>query len=346
MCQDMSHHDHFCFAEKAALAYNAGMNRILPMVLSLALGGCLAVDVNVGSHRGDYAEKVVDGNSDAKAKIAILDVEGVLSSEQSESLFGSKESGVVSFVEKLKLAEADPDVKAVLVRIDSPGGDVTTSDILYHELAGFKARKKVPVVAAFMGVAASGGYYLASAADAIVAHPTSITGSIGVISIHVSLAGLLDKIGVKVEALKSGPNKDMGSPFRAMTDDDRKLLQALIDQFYARFVSVVAEGRKGRLDEAQVKALADGRVYTAQQALDAKLVDKVGYLADAVAEAKARAGLDQAKLVIYSRRPGRIENAYSSTPSAETFATGDLEQARKLLGFHCYYLWEPYLLGK
>ncbi|HLY08669.1 MAG TPA: signal peptide peptidase SppA [Planctomycetota bacterium] len=322
------------------------MNRLLATLLCLPLGGCLAVDVNLGSHRGDYAEKVVDGAADAKAKIAMIDVEGVLSSEQSESIFGSKESQVVSFVEKLKLAEADPDVKAVLVRIDSPGGDVTTSDILYHELAAFKARKKVPVVAAFMGIAASGGYYLASAADAIVAHPTSITGSIGVISLHISLAGLLEKIGVKVVALKSGPNKDMGSPFREMTDADRKLLQSLIDQFYGRFVSVVAEGRKGRLSEADVRTLADGRVYTAQEALQAKLVDRVGYLADAVSEVKTRAGIDQAKLVLYSRRPGRIDNAYSSAPSAETFGTGDLEQARKLLGFHCYYLWEPYLLGK
>jgi protease-4 len=312
----------------------------------LAFAGCIDVNVGLGDRRSDYSEKVVDGPADAKAKIAILDVEGVLTSDHSESIFGSKESQVVALVEKLKLAEADPDVKAVLVRIDSPGGDVTTSDILYHELAGFKARKKVPVVAAFMGVAASGGYYLASAADAIVAHPTSITGSIGVISLHVSLAGLLDKIGVKVEALKSGINKDMGSPFRAMTDEDRKLLQALIDQFYARFVSVVADGRKGRLTEAQVKTLADGRVYTAQQALDAKLIDRVGYLADAVAEVKSRAGLDQAKLVMYSRRPGRIDDAYSGTPSAEAFGTGDLEQARKLLGFHCFYLWEPYLLGK
>lgn len=322
------------------------MKRLALSTLCLALGGCLAVDVNLGASHGDYTEKLVDGNADARAKVAMIDVEGVLTSEQSDSLFGSKESQVVALVEKLKLAEADPDVKAVLVRIDSPGGDVTTSDILYHELSGFKKRKKVPVVAAFMGVAASGGYYMASAADEIVALPTSITGSIGVISLHVSLVGLLDKIGVKVEALKSGPNKDMGSPFRAMTDEDRKLLQGLIDQFYGRFVSVVAEGRKGKLTEPEVRTLADGRVYTAQQALEAKLVDRVGYLADAIAEAKSRAGIDQAKVVLYSRRPGRIDNAYSGNPSAETFGTGDLEQARKLLGFHCYYLWEPYLLGK
>jgi protease-4 len=322
------------------------MKRLTLSFLCLAAAGCVDVNVNVGSHRGDYTEKVVDGDSEAKAKIAIIDVEGVLSSDHEESFFGSKESQVVAFVEKLKLVEADPDVRAVIVRIDSPGGDVTTSDILYHELLAFKARKKVPVVASFMGVAASGGYYLASAADVIVAHPTTITGSIGVISMHVSLAGLMEKIGVKVEAVKSGANKDMGSPFRAMTDDDRKLFQSLIDQFYTRFVSVVAEGRKGRLTEAQVRTLADGRVYTSAQALEAKLVDRVGYLEDVVAETKTRAKIDKAQLVMYSRRPGRLDNAYSGSPSAATFATGDLDQAKKLLGFHCYYLWEPYLLGK
>jgi protease-4 len=328
------------------LLYNAEMRTLTLSCICLAAAGCVDVNVNVGSHRGDYTEKTIDGDADAKAKIAIIDVEGVLSSDHEESFFGSKESAVVSFVEKLKLAEADPDVRAVIVRIDSPGGDVTTSDILYHELAAFKARKKVPVVASFMGVAASGGYYLASAADVIVAHPTTITGSIGVISMHVSLAGLMEKIGVKVESVKSGANKDMGSPFRAMTDNDRKLFQSLIDQFYARFVSVVAEGRKGRLTEAQVRTLADGRVYTAQQALDAKLVDRVGYLEDVVAETKTRANLGKAQLVMYSRRPGRLDNAYSAGASTATFATGDLEQAKKLLGFHCYYLWEPYLLGK
>jgi len=322
------------------------MKRIFQFLPFLAVGGCVAFNVDVGGYRGEYTEKVVDGDSGARAKVALIDVEGVLTSEHSDSLLSSKESQVVGFVEKLKLAEADPDVKAVVVRIDSPGGDVTTSDVLYHELAAFKGRKKVPVVAAFMGVAASGGYYLASGADAIVAHPTSITGSIGVISLHVSLVGLLDKIGVKVEALKSGANKDMGSPFRAMSDEDKKLLQALIDQLYSRFVAVVAEGRKGRLTEDQVRKLADGRVYTAQQALEAKLVDRVGYLADAVAEARTRAGVEAARLVMYSRRPGRLDNAYSGTPTAEAVFGGDLDQARRLLGFHCYYLWEPYLLGK
>lgn len=311
----------------------------------LILSGCINVDVDLGAAGPNYTEKVIE-SADVDDKVALIDVQGILTHDEEESIFGSKESQVVSLVEKLKRAEADPDVKAVVVRIDSPGGDVTTSDILYHELVQFKQRKKVPVVAAFMGVAASGGYYLASGADSIVAHPTAITGSIGVISMHVSLTGLLDKIGVKVEALKSGPRKDVGSPFRTLEDADRKLLQTLIDQFYARFVGVVTEGRKGRLSEAEVRTLADGRVYTAQQAFEAKLVDRVGYLEDAVGEAMIRAQIRKANIVMYSRRPSRVRNEYSATAAAPVLPGGELEQARKLLGFHCYYLWEPYLLGK
>jgi protease-4 len=317
------------------------------ILVLLALAGCVNVDVAIGSPRGNYKEKVIEGDSAAEAKIAMIDVQGILTSDQEDSLFFAKESQIVALVEKLRLAEQDPDVKAVVVRIDSPGGDVTTSDLMYNELVAFKQRKKVPVVAAFMGVAASGGYYLASGCDAIVAHPTTITGSIGVISMHVSLVGLLEKIGVKVEALKSGANKDMGSPFRAMNDEDRKLFQTLVDQLYARFLAVVTEGRKGRLTEAQIRPLADGRVYTAQQALDAKLVDRIGYLADAFAEAKTRANLGKAKMVMYSRRPSRLDNEYSaSAQSSQGLPGADFEQARKLLGFHCYYIWEPYLLGK
>jgi protease-4 len=321
--------------------------RTLILGALVSLAGCINVDVDLGARRGHYTEKFVEGDAEADAKIALVDVQGILTSEQDDSLLSIRESQVVALVEKLKLAEADKDVKAVVLRIDSPGGDVTTSDIMYHELVSFKSRKKVPVVAAFMGVAASGGYYLSCGADAIVAHPTTITGSIGVISLHVSLVGLLDKIGVKVEALKSGVNKDMGSPFRNMGEEDRKLLQGLIDQFYARFVAVVTEGRKGRLSEGQVRVLADGRVYTAAQALEAKLVDGVGYLNDAIGEAKKRAGQDKVKVVMYTRRPGRVDNEFSAaTVQAQPLFGGDLEQARRLLGFHCYYLWEPYLLGK
>ena len=322
--------------------------RFAPAALALALGGCMSfntIDIPLAPRFAAYTEKTVSG--EALDKVAIIDLRGVLTDDAEESIFGSKESKIVSFVEQLKIAEKDEAVKAVVIRIDSPGGGVTTSDILYHELKAFRERKKVPVVAAFMGVAASGGYYVAAGCDRIVAHPTTVTGSIGVIAMHVSLAGLLEKIGVKVTALKAGDRKDMASPFRPLEEEDRKLLQGLIDQAHARFVSVVVEGRKGRLSSEQVKVLADGRIFTASQALDAKLIDRVGYLEDAVEEARALAGVKEVRWVMYSRRPQKVENPYSeATVQASLGMSSELDRARQLLGFHVCYLWEPYLLGR
>jgi protease IV len=325
----------------------AAMSRAVPALLCLLVSGCMSfntVELDLGRRTGDYTEKTVSGEGDAK--VAVIDLEGILSQDSEESIFGSRESQVVAFVEKLKMAEKDPDVKAVVVRIDSPGGDVTTSDILLNELRRFRERKKVPAVAAFMGVAASGGYYVAAGCDRIVAHPTTITGSIGVIALHVSLSGLLEKIGVKVTALKAGERKDTGSPFRELGEDDRRLLQGLIDQAHARFVGVVAEGRAGRLTAEQVRPLADGRIFTAAQALEARLIDRIGYLADAAEEARGLAGLKDARLVMYSRRPQKLENPYSIVPTASAGLGSDLDRARRLLGFHVCYLWEPYLLGR
>lgn len=322
--------------------------RYVPLALAATLAGCMSfntVDIPLTPRFAHYSEKVLSG--EAADKVAVVDLQGILNDDSEESIFGSRESKLVSFVEQLKVAEKDEAVKAVVIRIDSPGGGVTTSDILLHELKAFRERKKVPVVAAFMGVAASGGYYVAAGCDRIVAHPTTVTGSIGVIALHVSLAGLLEKIGVKVTAITAGERKDTGSPFRELRDEDRKLLQGLIDQAHARFIQVVAEGRKGRLSPEQVKTLADGRIYTAQQALDAKLVDRVGYLADAVEEARGLAGLKDAQLVMYSRRPQKVENAYSEATAQASFGmSSDLDRARKMLGFHVCYLWEPYLLGR
>ena len=325
------------------------MKFIPGLAIILALTGCMSfnqVDLSIREPFREYEEKLVSNDLSTPLKIAIVDVDGVIHDDSEDSLFGSKESMVVSVVEKLKKAEADPDVKAVILRINSPGGAITPSDVLYEEIRAFKARKAVPVVAVFMGVAASGGYYIACACDRIVAHPTTITGSIGVIALHVSLAGLLDKVGVKVTALKSGAHKDTGSIFREMTPEERQVLQGLIDEMYGRFVGVVASGRRATLTEPQVRELADGRIFTADQALRAKLIDRVGYLKDAVEEAKTLAGLKGAKLVLYTRRPNSAENVYSSTQvSASSDATA-LDLARRTLGFQLYYLWEPGLLAK
>jgi protease-4 len=161
-----------------------------------------------------------------------------------------------------------------------------------------------------MDVGASGGYYVAMGADKIVAHPSSVTGSLGVIMLTVNANGLLEKIGVQAAAITSGPKKDMGSPFRAMTDEERAIFQGVINNLYERFLFVIKEGRKN-LSADQIRALADGRIYSGEQAKAVGLVDSVGYLDDAIELAKKDAGLAEARLVVY-QEPGEYRhNIYS-----------------------------------
>lgn len=157
-----------------------------------------------------------------------------------------------------------------------------------------------------MDVAASGGYYLAMAGDAVLVHPSTVTGSIGVIMLTVNARGLLEKVGVEANAITSGPRKDMGSPFRLMTAEEKAIFQGVIESFYQRFLAVVQEGRPN-LSAEQIKKLADGRIYSGEQAKAAGLVDDIGYLDEAIDLAKKKAGLIEARVVTY-RRPGEFQN--------------------------------------
>lgn len=277
----------------------------------LFLSGCF-VNVNLLPSIEPLKEKQVGGAG--KAKIALMDISGVISEEDKEMAFRSEPNLIARMKEELKLASKDSAVKAVVLRINSPGGTVTASDLLYHELKRFKQQTGKKVIASIMDLGASGGYYVAVAADKIMAHPTTVTGSIGVIMLSVNVEGLLEKIGVSGTAIKSGEKKDMGSPLRPMTAEERQLFQGIIDQMHDRFISVVAMGRKNLSLDA-VKRAADGRVYTAQQALELGLVDQIGYLDDAIELAKAETGLKEAKVVRYLRPGMYQDNIYSRIPS-------------------------------
>jgi protease-4 len=239
----------------------------------------------------------------------MLDVSGVISSTEGEGFYPIP-SQVARLKEALLKAGADPGVKAILLRINSPGGTVTASDMIYHELRLFKQKRNIPIVASIMDVGASGGYYVAMAADKIVAHPSSVTGSLGVIMVTMNAQGLLEKIGVQAAAITSGPRKDMGSPFRAMTDEERAIFQNVINGFYEQFLTVIRDGRKN-LSADTIRKLADGRIYSGEQAKTAGLIDGIGYLEDAVDLARREAGLTDARLVVY-QQPGEYRhNVYS-----------------------------------
>jgi len=248
-------------------------------------------------------------------KILLLDVDGLLVNQRERSVFGLGENPVSLFVEKLDKARDDDYVKAVVLRINSPGGGVTASDIMYSRLREFCREKKIPVVAVFEDVGASGAYYVACGADTIIAHPTSVVGSIGVMVQTVSFAGTMEKLGIEASAVTSGPRKDMASPLKPLDKEDLAILQQMINEYYDRFLKVVAAGRPG-LKGDKIKELADGRVYTGEQAKANGLVDGLGYLDEAVQLAKQKAGAKRVKVVMYHRPWGRKANVYASGPPA------------------------------
>ncbi len=253
-------------------------------------------------------EGLVDGKPESVKKIAVITIEGMIM----ESMGAGP--GTVSMVSNsLKAIEEDENVVGVLLAIDTPGGGVTASDRIYHDLHEFKKRTKLPIHAVFYDVAASGGYYIAMAADHITAHPTTVTGSIGVISKFYNVTGAMDKIGISVNVVKSLNNegkvsfKDMGSPYRPMTPEERKLLQGLITEMWVRFTDVVVEGRQGKLKPEKIRELADGRVFTGRQALTEGLVDAVGYRDDVYKAIRDAAKAPDAKIVAFRKEPGLKE---------------------------------------
>lgn len=310
-------------------------------VLALCLMQAACVTINLPPGPSALEEHKVSGSG--KDKVLLMDISGVISSENKDGFYSSP--GMLATVkEELERATKDDHVKAVVLRINSPGGTVTASDIIYHELKRFKANRKIPIVASIMDVGASGGYYIAAAADNVLAHPSSVTGSIGVIMLTVNARGLLEKVGVETNAVTSGPRKDMGSPFRAMLPEERAIFQGVIDGFYQRFLQVVGEGRPG-LNGETIKRLADGRIYSGDQAKAAGLVDDIGYLEDAIDLVKKKAGLTEAKVVTY-RRPGEYQNnVYSRltapTPSLANLANIDLLSVVRGGSPQFMYLWMP-----
>jgi protease-4 len=314
---------------------------VLLPVLAAVLAAC-SPQIRIDLLGEDKLQEVVLVPSAAREKVLMIDVDGMISSALETGIFAREKSVVARVFERLERAAADPWVKAVILRLDTPGGEVTASDIVYHEVLRFKERTGLPVVGLMMSVAASGGYYIASACDVIVAHPSTLTGSIGVISIFPSVEALMAKVGVKVNIIKSGPAKDSGSPFRDMTDDEKKLFQGIIDEYYEGFLAVVARGRKGKIQAADLRTIADGRVYTAPQALKLGLIDAIGYFDDAFGKARNLASLKSARLVSYTYFPKTKTNVYAG--QLADFSPLDAKVIASMIGAlktGFYYLWLP-----
>ncbi len=239
-----------------------------------------------------YEVAVVREGSPAQ-KIVLVNLTGIIGSEQADEVH-----------RQLRAARRDRSVKGLVVRVNSPGGTVSGSDRIYEELRKYREEQGQPTVAFMQGIAASGGYYASVACDEIVAEPTTITGSIGVVMSHFVFEDLLqNKLGVQPVFLVEGDKKDWPSSFRTPTEQELEYIrERILTPAYDRFVDVVKEGRAQTLTAAQVEQLADGSVYTAPKALEVKLIDQVGYLDDAIAMVMSMAGLTDAQVIEY-RRP-------------------------------------------
>jgi protease-4 len=288
-----------------------------------------------------YEYTVIGGNPANGERIALIDVDGVLLNTNMTGMSSYGENPVAMFREKLDYLAARRSYRGVVIRINSPGGGVTASDIMRRDLAAFKARTGIPVVACLLDVGAGGAYYLATAADQIVAHPTTVTGGIGVILNLYNLQDAMAQFNILGVPIKSGDNIDMGSPIREQAENVRLMLQSMADEFHHRFRSTVEQSRPGH--DPRHPEDFDGRVFTASQALQRGLIDSIGYLDDAVAIAR-QASASAGPVVLLHRCRDRARSPYAVTPNvplqgaALPLSMPGFERSR-LPTF--LYLWEP-----
>jgi len=344
------------------------LTRISAIVLVLlAPAGCspLTVSFTLFADNGRLRETVVESDANAgEAKVVMIDIRGLIADREDSGLLSRGPNPVDDLVAKLRRAEQDRGVKGVILRINSPGGTVAASDMMYREVRAYAQRTGHPVVASLGEIAASGGYYLALSADRIVAEPASITGSIGVIIPTVNVSEGLARIGIRSRSVTSRPNKDLANPLEPMREEHYAVLQGLVDEFYDRFRSLAVERRGPShagsasadaapvrlIDMAKVETLTDGRVMTGVKAEEAGLADQTGGIHEAFDVAKRLAGLHAARLVKYYREDSdRPRTAYASSAVPPEGQGSEINLLQLRLGGSAlgwptpgaYYLWLP-----
>lgn len=354
----------FCLPQLRHLSHRSRPHLRIPrtflaglMLTTLALGGgCGAPSflvTPVANTNKIQEEEVQPGRGWSPPKIVIIDVEGMLANARTGGLLQATENPVSKFDQQMERAAGDSSVKAVVLRVNSPGGTVTASDTMYEIVRRFKEKTHKPVVASTEEVAASGGYYVCCAADRIVAQPTSVVGSVGVIFEAMQFKGTLDKLGITADSVKSGSLKDMGSPFKALKENERVVMKEMVEEYFQRFVTVVSENRP--VTEKPVADLTDyehdayagvysGRVFSGRRAVELGLADQTGQLQDALDLARKLAKAPNASAVLYKRPYGYGGSIYanSSAPAPQANVLRlELPESRALLPGGFYYLWQP-----
>lgn len=306
---------------------------VLGIVVVLSILWVIVVTVSAFSGGSSSYDEEVLIEGDSTDKVAMINVVGEIFSDPGGGLDGASDTNIVK---QLQIADEDPDVKAIILNLETPGGTVVASDNIYNKV--LKVDGKKPVIALMNDVAASGGYYIAAGASEIVAHPSTWTGSIGVIAMIPNLEETAGKVGVKLNVIKSGEFKDLGSAFRPMTDQERDIFQTLIDEAYDGFVDVVAKGRD--LTPERTRELADGRIYSGKQAKELDLVDHLGDQDFAFSRAKGLGKSSDASLVVYRRVGGLFDDLipFVKAPSAAEVISEELGVSRSP---GAAYLWAP-----
>ena len=332
------------------------MRLICAAALMLVAAGCgtpsfLVTPVENSSKLEE--QQVQPGKGWSPGKVVVIPVEGMLANAKSGGFLQPTENSLSLFTQELDKAAEDSSVKAVVLRVNSPGGTVSASDAMYQLIKRFKAKTGKPVIASAQEMAASGAYYLSCAADKIVAQPTSLVGSIGVVFETMQFNGALDKLGITSEAIKSGSLKDMGSPFRAIKPEEKVIMQGMVEEYFSRFINIVGSNRP--LTEQPVSDLSkyedltyagtfSGRVFSGERAKELGLVDETGLLEDAIKLAKDMAHEPDAAVVMYLRPYGYGGSIYASnslpSPRADVMRL-ELPGANDALPAGFYYLWQP-----
>lgn len=300
---------------------NVGMFLLLIGVLTMFAAG-----------QGRLYEEMVVREGPRNSKIVVINAAGILDGAQAEAVY-----------RQLKDARKDSTVKGIIVRVNSPGGTISASDRIYREIVDYRRERSQPAVAFMQGVAASGGYYASVGCDEIIAEPTALTGSIGVIMAHFVFQDLLEnKLGIQPIFLTKGEKKDWPSSFRAPTKEELAYIETrLLDPAYERFVNVVKEGREKVLSASEVEKLADGSIFVADEALKVKLIDQTGYLDDAIARVKALAGIEAARVVEY-RSPFSFMSLLSAKQADTSILRFDRTKLFELSTPQVLYLWNAY----
>lgn len=283
------------------------------LFLSLCLCGCAFVSLDMG---GLFTEQPIEKRileDRGPDEILVLELTGPINISNAREKFDASQGTLERLEDILTLAEKNASIKGVILKIDSPGGTVTASDLIYRRIRQYKARHKLPVVACITQLGTSGAYMAALAADKIVALPTSCVGNVGVIMPGLSVAGLMDKLGIKNQTITTGKYKDIGNPLRDMTDDERKLMaDSFLKDAYLDFLDKIKKSRP-EMTEEDLKIVGDGRIFNARYAKQLHVIDEVGYYETAREQVCQMANLTNPSVVVY-RRADEAKGGFYSNP--------------------------------